>query len=77
MTRRHVAWTRLYHPPSMPEFQTLKRKLEDEWVPAVHRRGNYAQETAVAQMNSDDTRITILVVRVTPREHNRIFRLCH
>jgi len=28
---------RLYHPPSMPEFQTLKRKLEDEWVPAVQR----------------------------------------
>jgi hypothetical protein len=28
---------RLYHPPSMPEFQTLKRKLEDEWVPAVRR----------------------------------------
>ena len=28
---------RLYHPPSMPEFQILKRKLEDEWVPAVQR----------------------------------------
>src|SRR5262245_5380500 len=28
---------RWYHPPSMPEFQTLKRKLEDEWVPAVQR----------------------------------------
>jgi hypothetical protein len=28
---------RLYHPPSMPEFQTLKRKLEHEWVPAVQR----------------------------------------
>jgi len=28
---------RLYHPPSVPEFQTLKRKLEDEWVPAVQR----------------------------------------
>jgi hypothetical protein len=28
---------RLYHPPSMPEFQTLKRKLEDEWIPAVQR----------------------------------------
>jgi hypothetical protein len=26
---------RLYHPPSMPEFQILKRKLEQEWVPAV------------------------------------------
>ena len=28
---------RLYYPPSMPEFQTLKRKLEHEWVPAVQR----------------------------------------
>jgi hypothetical protein len=28
---------RLYHPPSMPEFQTLKLKLEQEWVPAAQR----------------------------------------
>src|SRR5262249_1005122 len=28
---------RLYYPPSMPEFRTLKRKLEHEWVPAVQR----------------------------------------
>jgi hypothetical protein len=28
---------RLYHPPSLPEFQSLKRKLEDEWVPAAQR----------------------------------------
>ena len=28
---------RLYHPPSMPEFQTLKFKLEQEWVSAVQR----------------------------------------
>ena len=28
---------RLYYPPSMPELQTLKRKLEHEWVPAVQR----------------------------------------
>jgi hypothetical protein len=28
---------RLYHPPSMQEFQGLKRKLEEEWVPAVQR----------------------------------------
>jgi Domain of unknown function (DUF6815) len=28
---------RLYHSPSMPEFQTLKRKLEEEWVSAVQR----------------------------------------
>ncbi|HEY1268076.1 MAG TPA: Cj0069 family protein, partial [Candidatus Binatia bacterium] len=23
---------RLYHPPSLPEFQALKRKLEDDWL---------------------------------------------
>lgn len=28
---------RLYHPASMPDFQALRRKLEDEWVPAVQR----------------------------------------
>jgi len=28
---------RLYYPPSMPEFQTLKRKLEHEWVLAAQR----------------------------------------
>lgn len=28
---------RLYHPPSMPEFQILKGKLEQEWVPAAQR----------------------------------------
>jgi len=28
---------RLYHPPTKPEFQALKRKLEREWVPAVQR----------------------------------------
>jgi hypothetical protein len=28
---------RLYYPPSMPEFQVLKRKLEHEWVSAVQR----------------------------------------
>ena len=28
---------RLYHPPSRPEFQRLKRLLEDEWVPAMQR----------------------------------------
>jgi hypothetical protein len=26
---------RLYHPPSKPEFQALKRRLESEWVPAM------------------------------------------
>jgi hypothetical protein len=28
---------RLYHPPSKPEFQLLKRRLEQEWVPAMQR----------------------------------------
>ncbi len=28
---------RLYHPPDMPEFQALKRKVEQEWVPAMQR----------------------------------------
>lgn len=28
---------RLYHPPSMPEFQTLKAKLEQEWLPSAQR----------------------------------------
>ena len=26
---------RLYHPPALPEFQSLKRRLEQEWVPAL------------------------------------------
>jgi hypothetical protein len=28
---------RLYHPPTKPEFQALKHKLEHEWVPAVQQ----------------------------------------
>ena len=28
---------RLYHPPSMPQFQSLKRRLEHEWLPAIQR----------------------------------------
>jgi hypothetical protein len=28
---------RLYHPPSIPEFQPLKRLLEEEWVPEMQR----------------------------------------
>lgn len=28
---------RLYHPPSMPAFQALKRRMEEEWVPALQR----------------------------------------
>jgi hypothetical protein len=29
---------RLYHPPDLPEFQALKRVLEQEWVPAMQRK---------------------------------------
>ena len=32
-----VTSPRLYHPPSKPEFQALKRRLEDEWLPAMQR----------------------------------------
>jgi hypothetical protein len=28
---------RLYHPPSLPAYQSLKRQLEQEWVPALQR----------------------------------------
>jgi len=28
---------RFYHPPTKPEFQALKQKLEHEWVPAVQQ----------------------------------------
>jgi hypothetical protein len=28
---------RVYHPPSLPEFQSLKRQLEEEWVPAMQK----------------------------------------
>lgn len=28
---------RLYHPPTVSEFQRLKRKLEQEWVPGMQR----------------------------------------
>lgn len=29
---------RLYHPPNFPEFQSLRHKLEQEWVPAMQRQ---------------------------------------
>ncbi|MEO7727078.1 MAG: hypothetical protein ABIS45_07480, partial [Burkholderiales bacterium] len=28
---------RVYHPPTLPEFQALKHQLEQEWVPALQR----------------------------------------
>ena len=29
---------RSYHPPTLPDYQSLKRQLENEWVPALQRR---------------------------------------
>src|SRR5688572_25585890 len=28
---------RLYHPPTLPQFQPLRQRLESEWVPAMQR----------------------------------------
>jgi hypothetical protein len=28
---------RLYHPPTLPAYQSLKRQLEQEWIPALQR----------------------------------------
>ncbi len=28
---------RRYHPPTKPEFQSLKARMEDEWIPALQR----------------------------------------
>ena len=28
---------RLYHPPTLPQFQAIRRKMECEWVPALQR----------------------------------------
>ena len=36
-TQSHQPGHRLYHPPTKPEFQALKHKLEREWVPAAQR----------------------------------------
>jgi hypothetical protein len=33
----HQAGPRFYHPPTKPEFQALKQKLEDEWLPAMQQ----------------------------------------
>ena len=35
---------RLYHPPDMPQFQYLKRKVEQDWVPEMQRRLDIALE---------------------------------
>jgi hypothetical protein len=36
---------RWYHPPTKPEFQVLKRKLEQEWVPAIQQLLNIETES--------------------------------
>ncbi len=36
---------RLYHPPTLPGYQALKRQLEEEWVPALQRRFDIANES--------------------------------
>lgn len=36
---------RHYHSPSMPEFQILRRRLEDQWVPDVQRLLNIERES--------------------------------
>jgi hypothetical protein len=35
---------RLYHPPTLPEWQALKRQLEDEWVPEMQRLTGIADD---------------------------------
>jgi hypothetical protein len=35
---------RLYHPPTLPQFQALKRQLEQEWVPAAQQLLDIATE---------------------------------
>lgn len=37
LTEAPLPGPRLYHPPSKPEFQTLKHLLEQEWVSAVQK----------------------------------------
>jgi hypothetical protein len=37
-TEAPVPGPRFYHPPTKPEFQILKQKLEHDWVPAAQQR---------------------------------------
>ncbi len=39
------AGPRLYHPPSKPEFQGVKRQLEVEWIPALCQLLDIARES--------------------------------
>ena len=36
---------RYYHPPSKPEFQSVKSKLEEEWIPAARELLNIERES--------------------------------
>ena len=37
---------RLYHPPTLPGYQALKRQLEEEWVPAIAAAVRYCEPRA-------------------------------
>jgi hypothetical protein len=45
--------TRLYHPPTMPEGQPLRRKLEQEWVPAMQQLLNIETESLPVLWDAD------------------------
>lgn len=44
---------RLYHPPDLPEFQALKRKLEREWVPELQELLDIPTETLPVIWDAD------------------------
>jgi hypothetical protein len=44
---------RLYHPPTKPEFQPLKNKLEREWVPAMRRMLDIREEDLPVLWDAD------------------------
>ncbi len=44
---------RLYYPPTMPEAQPLKRKLEGEWLPAMRRLLNLDRERLPVLWDAD------------------------
>ena len=44
---------RLYHPPDLPEFQALRRKLEQEWVPELLELLDIATESLPVLWDAD------------------------
>lgn len=44
---------RLYHPPDLPEFQALKRKMEYEWVPDLQSLLDIPTESLPALWDAD------------------------